>query len=128
MRRAMYEAEVGDDTYDGDPTVIRLQELAAQKTGKEASLFVVSGTMGNLLGVLVVDLFLSHLETFLHGLEIGRAGVSFVVEHSGLLVASSVDEPVFIPAEGKEPARRLDAYGSGGGGASGLSGAAAGGQ
>jgi threonine aldolase len=53
MRRAMYEAEVADDTYDGDPTVKRLQELAAQKTGKEAALFVVSGTMGNLLGALV---------------------------------------------------------------------------
>ena len=52
MRRAMYEAEVGDDTYDGDPTVIRLQELAAEKTGKEAALYVASGTMGNLIGVL----------------------------------------------------------------------------
>ena len=40
MRRAMYEAEVADDTYDGDPSVFRLQELAAQKTGKEAALFV----------------------------------------------------------------------------------------
>ena len=53
MRRAMYEAEVADDSYDGDPTVIRLQEMAAEKTAKEAALFVVSGTMGNLLGVLV---------------------------------------------------------------------------
>jgi threonine aldolase len=53
MRRAMYEAEVADDSYDGDPTVICLQEMAAEKTGKEAALFVVSGTMGNLLGVLV---------------------------------------------------------------------------
>ena len=53
MRRAMYEAEVADDTYDGDPTVIRLQELAAEKTGKEAALFVASGTMGNLIGALV---------------------------------------------------------------------------
>jgi threonine aldolase len=53
MRRAMYAAEVADDTYDGDPTVIRLQEMAAEKTGKEAALFVVSGTMGNLLGLLV---------------------------------------------------------------------------
>lgn len=53
MRRAMYSAEVADDTYDGDPTVLRLQELAAEKTGKEAALFVVSGTMGNLIGVLV---------------------------------------------------------------------------
>ena len=53
MRRAMYEAEVADDTYDGDPTVIRLQELAAEITGTEASLLVTSGTMGNLLGALV---------------------------------------------------------------------------
>ncbi len=53
MRRAMYDAEVADDTYDGDPTVNRLQELAAEKTGKESALFVVSGTMGNLLGVLI---------------------------------------------------------------------------
>ena len=53
MKRAMYDAEVADDTYDGDPTVNRLQELAAEKTGVEAALFVVSGTMGNLLGVLV---------------------------------------------------------------------------
>lgn len=53
MRRAMYEAEVADDSYDGDPTVIRLQEMAAKKTAKEDALFVVSGTMGNLLGVLV---------------------------------------------------------------------------
>ncbi len=52
MRRAMYEAEVADDTYDGDPTVFRLQELAAELTGKEAALFMVSGTMGNLTGVL----------------------------------------------------------------------------
>jgi len=52
MRRAMYEAEVADDTYDGDPTVLRLQELAAELTGKEAALFMVSGTMGNLIGVL----------------------------------------------------------------------------
>jgi threonine aldolase len=49
----MYEAEVADDTYDGDPTVNRLQEMAAEKTGKEAALFVASGTMGNLIGVLV---------------------------------------------------------------------------
>ena len=53
MRRAMYEAEVADDSYDGDPTVHRLQELAAEKAGTEAALLVVSGTMGNLLGLLV---------------------------------------------------------------------------
>lgn len=53
MRRAMATAEVGDDVYDEDPTVNRLQEYAAEITGKEDSLFVPSGTMGNLIAVLV---------------------------------------------------------------------------
>jgi threonine aldolase len=47
MRRAMATAEVGDDVYGEDPTVNRLQEVAAELTGKEAALFVSSGTMGN---------------------------------------------------------------------------------
>jgi threonine aldolase len=47
MRRAMAEAEVGDDVYLEDPTVNRLQERAAEIIGKEAALFVPSGTMGN---------------------------------------------------------------------------------
>src|SRR6266540_2133367 len=47
MRRAMAEAEVGDDVYFEDPTVNRLQERAAEILGKEAALFVPSGTMGN---------------------------------------------------------------------------------
>jgi threonine aldolase len=52
MRRAMFEAEVGDDVYSEDPTVNRLEALAAKKMGKEAALFLVSGTMGNLTAVL----------------------------------------------------------------------------
>ncbi len=52
MRRAMYEAEVGDDVHQEDPTVNRLEELAAEVMGKEAALFTASGTMSNLLGVL----------------------------------------------------------------------------
>ncbi|HLF41200.1 MAG TPA: aminotransferase class I/II-fold pyridoxal phosphate-dependent enzyme, partial [Acidimicrobiia bacterium] len=47
MRRAMADAEVGDDLYGEDPTVNRLQELAAAMVGKEAALYVPSGTMGN---------------------------------------------------------------------------------
>ena len=47
MRRAMAEAEVGDDVYLEDPTVNRLQERAAELFGKEAALFVPTGTMGN---------------------------------------------------------------------------------
>jgi len=53
MREAMAEAEVGDDVYRDDPTVNRLEELAAEMLGKEAALFVPSGTMGNLIALLV---------------------------------------------------------------------------
>ena len=49
MRRAMAEAEVGDDVFGDDPTVIALEERAAELLGKEAGLFVASGTMGNLV-------------------------------------------------------------------------------
>jgi threonine aldolase len=52
MRRAMAEAEVGDDVLGDDPTVNRLEEAAAQRMGKEAGLFVASGTMGNLAAML----------------------------------------------------------------------------
>jgi threonine aldolase len=52
MRQAMAEAPVGDDVYGEDPTVNRLQAMAAAKLGKEAALFVPSGTMGNLAAIL----------------------------------------------------------------------------
>ena len=52
MRRAMAEAEVGDDVFGEDPTVNRLEEMAAERLGKEAGLFVASGTMGNLVSLL----------------------------------------------------------------------------
>jgi len=52
MREAMYRAEVGDDVYGEDPTVNRLEEMAAERMGKEAALFVASGTMGNLVCLL----------------------------------------------------------------------------
>jgi threonine aldolase len=52
MGEAMYRAELGDDVYGEDPTVNRLQEMAAERLGKEAALFVPSGTMGNTAAVL----------------------------------------------------------------------------
>ena len=61
MRRAMLEAEVGDDVYGEDPTVNRLEQRAAEILGKEASVFVPTGTMGNTIAVKV------HTE---HGQEI----------------------------------------------------------
>ena len=51
MRRAMAEAEVGDDVYGEDPTVNRLQERAAEIFGREAAMFVPSGSMGNLISI-----------------------------------------------------------------------------
>lgn len=53
MRRAMAEAEVGDDVYGEDPTVNRLEQRAAEMVGKEAALFVPTGTMGNTIGIKV---------------------------------------------------------------------------
>lgn len=51
MRQAMFEAEVGDDVYGEDPTANRLEERAAEIIGKEAALFVPSGTMGNTIAI-----------------------------------------------------------------------------
>src|SRR5438045_5175754 len=51
MRRAMAEAEVGDDVFGDDPTIIALEARVAKLLGKEAALFVPSGTMGNFLGL-----------------------------------------------------------------------------
>jgi threonine aldolase len=53
MRQAMAEAPVGDDVYGEDPTINALQEQAAAKLGKEAALFVSSGTQGNIIAALV---------------------------------------------------------------------------
>ena len=72
MREAMAKAAVGDDVYGDDPTINQLQELAATKLGKEAGLFVPSGTMGNLAGILAhcnrgdEVIMGQHAHTFLH--------------------------------------------------------------
>jgi len=52
MRRAMADAEVGDDVFGEDPTVARLEALAAERLGKDAGLFVTSGTMGNQVSLM----------------------------------------------------------------------------
>src|SRR5918912_3725557 len=52
MRRAIAEAPLGDDVYGEDPTINRLEALAAERVGKEAAMLVVSGTMGNLCALL----------------------------------------------------------------------------
>lgn len=72
MRRAMAEAEVGDDVLGDDPTVIALEERAAALTGKEAGLFVASGTMGNLV---------SHMAHVPRGGEIVAGAGTHVVQY-----------------------------------------------
>lgn len=72
MRRAMYEAELGDDVYGDDPTINRLEELAAEMVGKEAALFVPSGTMGNQIAIM------THTKL---GDEIIVGGNSHIVQH-----------------------------------------------
>jgi threonine aldolase len=52
MREAMFRAELGDDVFGEDPTVNRLEAMAAERMGKQAGLFVASGTMGNLVALL----------------------------------------------------------------------------
>jgi len=52
MREAMYRAELGDDVFGEDPTVNRLEAMSAERMGKEAAMFVASGTMGNLTALL----------------------------------------------------------------------------
>jgi len=64
----------------------------------------------NLLGVTLNDVFLSRISSFLKNLQIGKTGHAFVMEKSGLLVASSFDEKPFVAGNGKEAKKRLYAH------------------
>ena len=87
MREAMYRAELGDDVYGEDPTVNRLEEMAAERLGKEAALFVVSGTMGNLVALLTHcgrgdEIILGHRShTFLFE-QGGMASLGGIIPHT----------------------------------------------
>lgn len=113
MRRAIAEAEVGDDVYGEDPTVNRLQEVAADLLGKEAALFVPSGTMANQICLHVLtdpgDEVVLERSSHVFNYETGAAGLlSGVQLHpvdgtEGLLTPEAVDAairpdmPVFPP-------------------------------
>ncbi|NLE44343.1 MAG: low-specificity L-threonine aldolase [Chloroflexi bacterium] len=83
MRRAMAQAEVGDDVYGEDPTVNRLEEMAAERLGKEAALLVTSGTQGNLVALL------SHCG---RGDEVilGQQSHTFVFEQGGMAALGGI--------------------------------------
>jgi threonine aldolase len=94
MRRAMAEAEVGDDVYGEDPTVNRLQSLAAELLAKEAALFCSSGTQGNLLAVM------SHCE---RGDEyiVGQRAHTYRFEGGGAAVLGSIQpQPLDFKEDG----------------------------
>jgi threonine aldolase len=118
MREAMAGAPVGDDVYGDDPTVNLLQELAAEKLGKQAGLFVPSGTMGNLAGILahcnrgdeVIMGKRSH--TFLYeGGGISTLGgvhsCQIPEQADGSLALEDIDAAIRPPEDDHEPFSRL---------------------
>ena len=100
MRKAMYDAEVGDDVFGEDPTVNRLQAAVAELLGKEAALFVPSGMMGNQLGLYVhtqpSDEVLVERSSHIFNYESGSAGalagvmINALEGHNGLLTEAQV--------------------------------------
>ncbi|MGI6092204.1 MAG: low-specificity L-threonine aldolase [Veillonellaceae bacterium] len=104
MRKAMYEAKVGDDVYGEDPTVRELEELGAEMTGKEAALFVASGTMGNQIAAMVHtqrgDEVICESECHMYYYEVAGlaylAGVQTrtITGERGILSAEAVDRAI----------------------------------
>jgi threonine aldolase len=103
MREAMLDAEVGDDVYGEDPSVNRLEALAAEMLGKEAAIFVPTGTQSNLLALL------SHCE---RGDEyiVGQQGHTYKYEGGGAAVLGSIQpQPLDYEADGTLDLARVEA-------------------
>lgn len=110
MRKAMFEAEVGDDVFQEDPTVNKLQEYAAELLGKEAALFVSSGVMGNQICLRVLtspgDEVICERDAHIFQYESGSPAVL-----SGLQLMPIEGKAGVITPEQIEPCiRPLDAY------------------
>ncbi|KAK3858457.1 hypothetical protein Pcinc_035356 [Petrolisthes cinctipes] len=90
MKKAMMEALVGDDVYREDPTVSELEKRMAECTGKEAALFVPSGTMGNLISVL------GHCEHRGSEVLLGDLAHIFLYEQAGMAQLGGI-QPHIIP-------------------------------
>jgi len=116
MRNAMAEAEVGDDVFGEDPTVNALQEKVAHLLGKEASLFVPSGTMANQLSIkshtqpgdeVIIELS-SHPYNFEGGAGAALSGIQFQCLKGvrGILDASQIEEAI-RPEDHHFPVTRL---------------------
>jgi threonine aldolase len=103
MREAMLQAPVGDDVYGEDPTVIRLQDHLAQQLGFAEGLFVPSGTMSNLLGLM------AHCE---RGDEyiVGQEAHTYKYEGGGAAVLGSIQpQPLQVEADGSLDLARVAA-------------------
>lgn len=104
MREAMARAVVGDDVMGEDPTIRQLEKLAAEKMGKEAALFVTSGTQGNLIGVLSQtrpgDEVLLTAESHIYYYEVGgMSALAGTIPHlvpisDGLVTSGHIKEAV----------------------------------
>jgi threonine aldolase len=116
MRKAMAEAQVGDDVFGEDPTVNLLQEKVANLLGKEAALFVPSGTMGNQLSIKshtqpgdeVIIESSSHPYNFEGGAGAALSGIQFQCLRGvrGILDASQIEEAI-RPADHHFPVTKL---------------------
>jgi threonine aldolase len=103
MRKAMAEAEVGDDVYGEDPTVNRLEAIAAEKVGKEAALFVSSGTQSNLVAIL------THCQ---RGDEyiVGQIAHTYMYEGGGAAALGSVQpQPLDFESDGTLDLKKVEA-------------------
>ncbi len=102
MREAIFKAAVGDDVYQDDPTVNELEETAAAILGKEAALFVTSGTMGNQLGLLTQtkrgDEIIAGADCHIVMHEVGAAAVLSGVNIRQLTYPNSIPQPQKIEA------------------------------
>ena len=113
MLEAIATAELGDDTYDEDPTVTRLEALAAERLGTEAAMLVPSGQMGNLVAIMVHaspgDEVLLDRDSHLFYYEVGAvASVAGLMPWPLCSVAGCLDPDELAAAE--EEVRRLDAF------------------
>ena len=104
MRKAMYEAEVGDDVYHEDPTITKLEELGAQLTGKEAGLYLTSGTMGNQVAIMThtkkSDEVICEMDAHIYYYEVGGiaclsgAQPRTIIGDRGILSAGQIREAI----------------------------------
>ena len=107
MRRAMFEAEVGDDSSGEDPTVNRLEEMAAARLGKEAAVLLLSGTMGNLVGMVAQtrpgDEVIVGQYSHIFQSELGGASVLGGLQLSAIPTTRGVMDPSDIRAALRDP-------------------------